>query len=102
MGIAEYTIQRSTIAYMLAALLLIGGWLSYQALGRFEDPEFVIRDAVVTTAYPGGTAQQVADEVTDRIEAAIQQMQEVKEIRSVSRPGRSEVTVSIDMSFAKT
>ncbi len=100
MGIADHTLQRSTIAYMLVVLLLVGGWLSHQGMGRFEDPEFVIRDAVVTTPYVGATAQQVADEVTDRIEAAIQQMQEVKEIRSVSRPGRSEVTVSIEMSFA--
>lgn len=101
-GVAEFTLRRPTIAYCLAALLLVGGWLSYLGLGRFEDPEFIIRDAVVTTPYPGAAAQQVADEVTDRIEAAIQQMQEVKELRSVSRPGRSEVTVSIDMAFART
>lgn len=102
MGFAEYTIKHSTIAYMAVVILFVGGFISYQSLGRFEDPDFVIRDAVVTTPYPGATAQEVADEVTDTVEAAIQQMQEVKEIRSVSRPGRSEVTVSIEMSFART
>lgn len=102
MGFAEATISRSTISYVMVVLLLLGGWIAYRDLGRFEDPEFVIRDAVITTTYPGAPAQTVADEVTDRIETAIRQLQEVKEVRSVSRPGRSEVTVSIKMEFAPT
>jgi multidrug efflux pump subunit AcrB len=102
MGFAELTLRRTTVAYLFVVVVLLGGWLAYQGLGRFEDPEFLIRDAVITTPYPGATAQEVADEVTDAIEAEIQQLQEVDEIRSVSRAGRSEVTVSIDMGFART
>jgi multidrug efflux pump subunit AcrB len=102
MGFAELTLRRTTVAYLFVVVVLLGGWLAYQGLGRFEDPEFLIRDAVITTPYPGATAQEVADEVTDAIEAEIQQLQEVDEIRSVSRAGRSEVTVSIDIRFART
>lgn len=43
MNIAEYTIRKSVVAWVATLLVLAGGWLSYERLGRFEDPEFVIR-----------------------------------------------------------
>lgn len=100
MNPAEICIRKQTISWLFVLLLLVGGYLSFQQLGRYEDPEFVIREAVVITPYPGASATQVAEEVTDPIEAAIQQLQEVKEIRSVSRPDESEVSVEIEMRFA--
>ena len=62
----------------------------------------MIRQAVVITPYPGATAKEVADEVTDVIESAVQALQEVKEIKSVSKQGMSEVTVEIDLQFARS
>ncbi|MBD1388227.1 efflux RND transporter permease subunit [Neiella sp. HB171785] len=102
MNIAQYTITKRTSVWVLITLILLGGYLSYQQLGRFEDPEFVIRQAVIVTPYQGATAQEVADEVTDLIEGAVQSMQELKEVESISRPGMSEVTVEMAMKFAKT
>lgn len=102
MNIAEVTIRKATISWLLVGLILVGGLIAFNKLGRYEDPEFVIRQAVVFTPYPGASAEQVAREVTDPIEAAIQQMQEVKKISSVSRPGESEVQVEIAMRFAPT
>lgn len=67
MNIAEYTIRKSVVAWVATLLVLAGGWLAYERLGRFEDPEFVIRQAVVVTAYPGASPAQVAEEITDRI-----------------------------------
>ena len=93
MNIAEYTIRKSVIAWVASVMVLAGGYLSYERLGRFEDPEFVIRQAVVVTAYPGASPAQVAEEVTDAIEGAVQQMQEVEEVTSVSRAGESLVKV---------
>ncbi|MGF1718104.1 efflux RND transporter permease subunit [Photobacterium chitinilyticum] len=101
MSIARYTLAKRTSVWVLIALTLIGGYLSYLKLGRFEDPEFVIRQAVVVTPYPGGTAQEVSDEVTDIIEGAVQSLQEVDEITSVSKQGMSEVTVEIKRNFSK-
>ena len=100
MNPAETCIRRETVSWLLIILLIVGGWLSMERLGRYEDPAFVIRQAVIVTPYPGATAGQVAEEVTDRIEAAIQQLQEVKEIKSISRPGESEIQVEIRMEFA--
>ncbi|WP_260259273.1 efflux RND transporter permease subunit [Vibrio intestinalis] len=100
MNIARYTIAKRTSVWVLIALVLLGGYISYLKLGRFEDPEFVIRQAVINTAYPGATAQEVSDEVTDVIEGAVQSLQELKEVKSVSKQGMSEVTVEIKLEFA--
>lgn len=102
MNLAELTIRKELISWVLVLLVLVGGFLAFEKLGRYEDPEFVIRQAVIVTQYPGASAMQVADEVTAPIEAAIQQLQEVKRIKSVSRPGESEVQVEILMRFAPT
>ncbi|MBP6382102.1 MAG: efflux RND transporter permease subunit [Pseudomonadales bacterium] len=102
MNIAEYTIRKSVIAWVASVIVLAGGFLGYERLGRFEDPEFVIRQAVVVTSYPGASPSQVAEEVTDAIEGAVQQMQEVKEITSVSRAGESLVKVEAKLEFSRT
>lgn len=100
MNIAEQTLAKRTIAWLTCVLLLLGGYISYQKLGRFEDPEFVIRQAVISTPYAGALPSQVAEEVTDVIESAVQQLQELKEVTSVSRMGDSLVKVEIEMKFA--
>lgn len=102
MNIARYTLAKRTSVWVLIGLILLGGYISYLKLGRFEDPEFIIRQAVINTAYSGATAQEVSDEVTDVIEGAVQSLQELKEVKSVSKQGMSEVTVEIKLEFAKT
>jgi len=102
MNLADYTIRKSVIAWVATVLVLIGGYLSYERLGRFEDPEFIIRQAVVVTAYPGATPAQVAEEITDLIEGAAQQMQEIEEVTSVSRAGESLVKVEAKLAFSRT
>jgi len=100
-NIAEFFVRRTVISAVLMLLCLGGGLYAYQNLGRFEDPEFVIRTAVVTTPYPGARPEEVADQVTELIESAVQQLQEVDEIRSVSKAGMSEVFVDMDRAFSR-
>ena len=102
MNVAEFTIKKGFSAWVVAILVLVGGWLSYENLARFEDPEFLIRDAVVITRYPGADPAMVAEEVTDKLEAAFQTMQEVEKIESVSENGVSRITVSIKRKYAPT
>jgi len=102
MNIAAYSLRERTVAWLACPVLLVGGYIAYQQLGRFEDPEFVIRQAVIVTPYPGALPAQVAEEVTDAIEGAVQQLQEVKEVTSVSTLGQSRVSVEIDLRFART
>ena len=102
MNLAEVTVRKSVIAWVATVLVLVGGVMSYERLGRFEDPEFVIRQAVVVTAYPGASPAQVAEEITDRIEGAVQQMQEVESVTSVSRAGESLVKVEARLAFSRS
>jgi multidrug efflux pump subunit AcrB len=102
MNIAEYSIQNRLIMAIIILSSLIGGWYAYENMGRFEDPEFNIREAVVVTQYPGASPEEVAREVTDPMETAIQQLQEVEEIRSTSKAGLSTINVEFKYEFSPT
>ncbi|QLC22019.1 efflux RND transporter permease subunit [Parasphingopyxis sp. CP4] len=95
MSPAEFSIKNRLISFLVIIGVLVGGWLAYGNMPRFEDPEFTIREAVVITQYPGATPEEVANEVTEPLESAIQQMGEVEEVRSVSSDGLSRITVEI-------
>ncbi|MEM6896659.1 MAG: efflux RND transporter permease subunit, partial [Pseudomonadota bacterium] len=93
MDLAHFAITKRVISALSTLLILYAGYFAYTALPRFEDPEFVIRSAQIITPYPGASAEEVAEEVTEVIENALQQLRGVDEIRSVSKPGVSEVTI---------
>lgn len=95
MNIAEASIRNRTVTLVFAALLLVLGIWSYLHLPRLEDPEFTIKDALIVTPYPGASAQEVADEVSDVIELAAQQLEQLERVTSRSERGRSTVTVTI-------
>ncbi len=96
MNIAEASIKRRTITLVFTALIVVGGIMSYGRLGRLEDPAFTIKEAQVLTSYPGATAMEVAEEVTDKVETAVQQMNQIKLVTSTSEPGRSTVLVEME------
>ncbi len=100
MNIAEYTITNKTLSAILILLTVAGGWSAYRSMPRFEDPEFTIRIAQVTTRYDGASPGEVADEVTRPLETSIQQMQEVDSIRSFSSHGLSRIEVEIKYAFS--
>ena len=95
MNIAETCIKKPTVTVSLAVALLVAGILGYFRLGRLEDPEFTIKQAQVVTSYPGATAEEVANEVTDPLETAIQQMGQLKRVTSTSYPGKSIICVEM-------
>ncbi|HCE52616.1 MAG TPA: hypothetical protein DER18_14535, partial [Shewanella baltica] len=64
MNIAEYSIRHKVISWMFVLLLLVGGGVSFTGLGQLEFPEFTIKEALVITAYPGASPEQVEEEVT--------------------------------------
>ena len=95
MNPGEASLRRRVTTLTLALAVLIGGVLAFDGLSRLEDPEFTIKHAQVITRYPGATAQEVAEEVTDEIEIAVQQLGQLRWVTSNSRPGLSIVTVTI-------
>ena len=99
MNPAVFALEKRTIIYVMLVLLFVGGALSYQNIGRLEDPTFTIKTALVVTRYPGASPAEVEEEVTDRIEEAIQSMGQVKKIYSTSQDGFSLVYVEIKDMF---
>lgn len=95
MSLADYAIKNKTVTSFILILLVVAGSICFFNLGRLEDPEFTVKTATITTHYPGASAEQVELEVTDRIEKKIQEMSEVKDISSISRPGLSIIKVNI-------
>src|SRR5215469_6344177 len=81
--------------------VLLGGIVAYQRLGRLEDPEFTIKEALIVTPYPGASPEEVAKEVTNPIESACQQLGQLKRVESESVRGRSVVTAVIQDKFDK-
>ncbi|MCS4307276.1 multidrug efflux pump subunit AcrB [Rheinheimera pacifica] len=95
MDLARYFIQYRTSSWLFAAILLFGGIVSYLGLGRLEDPQFTLKQALIITQYPGASPLQVEEEVTYPLENAIQQLPYVNHVTSVSTAGLSQLMVEM-------
>ena len=85
----------------MTLIFIVGGIYAYKNLGRLEDPEFTIKQALVVTPYPGASPEEVTKEVTNPIEDACQQMGQVDYVESESSRGRSLVRVHIKNKYHK-
>jgi len=101
MNIAEISIKKSVITWTVTIVMLLLGYLSYTDLPRLEDPEFAIKDAVIVTPYPGASAQEVEEEVTELIEKACQELGQLRRVESYSTRGLSTVKVKIKNKYDK-
>jgi multidrug efflux pump subunit AcrB len=101
MNLAAFALRNRTTTLVLTTVMLVGGLRAFDALPRLEDPEFTIKEALVVTPYAGASAAQVEEEVTDKIEIAVQQLGQLKEIESKSDRGLSTVTVRIKDKYDK-
>ncbi len=95
MNIAEWSIKNRIITWAVALVLIFVGYYSFNNLSRLEDPEFTIKEAKVVTPYPGATAAEVEQEVSDLIERAAQKMGQLFYVESHSYRDRSIVSVKI-------
>ncbi len=95
MNLARIAIEKQTVTWFTLFLITVGGTASFFQLGWLEDPEFTVKIAAITTPYPGATAKEVELEVTDLLETKIQEMTELKEVWSYSRPGVSIIKVEV-------
>ena len=102
MNFAELSIKNPLLSVIAMVIALIGGWLAYQNMSRFEDPEFTIRVANVTTEYPGASPEEVMNEVTEPLETALQQLPEVESVESTSSAGLSDISVEVRFSASRS
>jgi multidrug efflux pump subunit AcrB len=99
MDISRYAIDRPVNTWLIVLVCLFGGLWGLLTLGRLEDPAFTIKQAVVVTQYPGATAQEVEEEISELLESAIQQLPQLKRLTSKSMPGVSEIEVEIKSTY---
>ena len=93
LNLSEWGLRhRSMIAYLII-VMVVGGVFSYFKLGRAEDPDFTFKAMVVRTLWPGATAQEVEQQVTERIEKKLQEVPWADVIRSNSKSGESLVFI---------
>ena len=95
MSIIDYSIKNRIVTLFFTAIIVIGGVISYFKVGKLEDPEFKVKEAIVLTVYPGATPHEVELEVTDAIENALQKIPNVEYIESVSKANFSEVKIKL-------
>ena len=95
MNIAKYSLDNPKVIYFFLAIMLIGGVLSFESLGKKEDSPFVIKTAVLITKYPGASPQEVEELITEPIEREIQTMRRVHKIKSESYYGMSKINIEL-------
>lgn len=96
MNIPKYSLDNPKVIYFFLAILMIGGILAFESLGKKEDSPFVIKSAVLITRYPGATPQEVEQLITEPIEREIQSMRRVYKIKSESFYGMSKINIELD------
>jgi len=95
MGITEFALNRTRMAVVLVAGILLGGAFTFLNYPSSEDPTITIRGAQVTARYPGMSARRVEDLITRKLEERIREIPEVKTIKSTSKAGVSIITVEL-------
>ena len=94
-NLSKWALDHAALTRYLMVVLMVLGVAAYFQLGQDEDPPFTFRAMVVRTYWPGATAQQVAEQVTDKLERTLQEVPYADKIRSYSKPGESLILFQI-------
>jgi multidrug efflux pump subunit AcrB len=94
-NLSKWALDHPALTRYLMVVLMLLGFAAYFQLGQDEDPPFTFRAMVVRTYWPGATAQQVAEQVTDKLERTLQEAPYADKIRSYSKPGESQIIFQI-------
>ncbi|MDI4632374.1 efflux RND transporter permease subunit [Pelomonas sp. V22] len=88
-NVSRWALEHPALTRYLMIVLMVMGFAAYFQLGQDEDPPFTFRLMVVQAFWPGATAQQMAEQVTDKIEKTLQEVPYSDKIRSYTKPGES-------------
>ena len=99
MTMTEYALKNKVVIYFILLLVIVGGIASYFTMGKLEDAVFTIKTALVVTVYPGASPHEVEQEVTEVIEQAVMEMNNIKDIASTSSAGYSVVQINIEQAL---
>ena len=88
-NLTELSLRHRTLVWYFIIVFTIGGIFAYESLGRMADPAFTIRQMVISAAWPGATAEEMQEQVTDKLERRFQDTPGLKKIMSETRAGQT-------------
>ena len=94
-NLSKWALDHAALTRYLMIVLMLLGTAAYFQLGQDEDPPFTFRLMVVRAFWPGATAQQMAEQVTDKIERTLQEVPNADKIRSYSKPGETTILFQV-------
>lgn len=94
-NLSRWALEHIPLIRYLMVVLIIGGVMGYERLGQDEDPPFTFRAMVVTARWPGASALQMAEQVTDKLEKKLQETPYIDVIRSYSKPGETLIILQL-------
>ncbi|VBB04979.1 acriflavin resistance protein [Lucifera butyrica] len=100
-NLTEWALKHKQFIYFFIALFFVAGIFSYINMGRAEDPDFVIKQMVVAVPWPGATARQMEEQVTDKVEKKLQDLPGLDYLKSYSTPGLTVIYVNLKDSVPK-
>ena len=101
-NLTEVSLKHKGIVWYFIILIFLAGIFSYFKLGCMEDPQFTVRQMVVSVAWPGATASQVEEQVTDKLEKKIQDTPGLDYVTSESRAGQAVIYVNLRQDLPKS
>ena len=94
-NLSDWALKHQTLVLYLMLMLVISGLLAYTKLGQSEDPPFTFKVMLVHTTWPGASAVEVEQQITDKLEKKIQEVPNIDYSSSYSRPGESMIFIVI-------
>ncbi|MBL8265124.1 efflux RND transporter permease subunit, partial [Steroidobacter sp.] len=94
-NLSEWALRNQQLVVFMLLLFAVAGIYAYQHLGRKEDPEFTFKAMLVQAYWPGASAEQMSEQVTDKLEKKLQEVAEIDFTRSYSRAGETQITVNL-------
>lgn len=88
-NLSEWSLRHPALVLYVMLMLTLVGLVSYTRLGQSEDPPFTFKLMIVRTGWPGASALEVEQQVTDKLEKKLQEVPWLDNLRSYSRPGES-------------
>src|SRR5215218_682345 len=94
LNLSDWAVHHPALVLFLILVIGLGGALSFGRLGRSEDPNFTIKVAIVTAVWPGATAQEMQDQVSDRIEKKLQELPYFDKVQTYTKPSFTAMQVA--------
>ncbi len=94
-NLSEWALKHQTLVLYLMLMLMVSGFFAYTKLGQSEDPPFTFKVMLVRTSWPGASAIEVEQQITDKLEKKIQEVPHLGYSSSYSRPGESMIFIVI-------